>query len=153
MRFSLFAFAVATGLAVRTASADPPPPDARATVAWADGLVHAIGGTSEQVRHMLRQAREKKAPRRVACLDEALSRVDAALRLSREASRAAHDAAERDDVAAVRAYVATITRLREASRAAASAGGACAAGPDFEPLAPGTTVRVIIDPNVARVSP
>jgi hypothetical protein len=150
MRSSFAACALALGLGAPAAAADPEPLDARVSAARVDQLVVAMGGTSEQVRHMLRKARSERSARRVACLDEALSRVDAALRVSRDEARAAHAAAEEDDAREAALHLAKVARLREVSRAAAAAGAACAMG---QPFPEGTTVRVIVDPAIAQVGP
>ncbi len=127
-------------------------PDARAIAAHVDALVVAMDASSEHVRRLLRKARVQKWPRGVACLDEALSRVDVALRVAREEARGAREAAHGGDVDRARAHLSRVTRLREMARAGAAGGEMCAAGPEFQAFE-GTTVRVIVDASIAPVTP
>jgi hypothetical protein len=150
MQRSLFAFALAIGLATREAGADPPPEDAAAAAARADEIVRAIATTSGEVRRHLRTARAEGAAKRVACFDRALSRVDAAFRAARDEKAAIHAAAQEGDDDEARARLSRVVHLRASARDAASAGAACAAP---EAVSERTTVRVIVDPDVARVAP
>ncbi len=153
-RPAFFAIFATLGLIIppRTAQAEPPP-DARSYAAQAERLVMAMDATSDHVRQLLRRARAQRATRGVGCLDEALSRVDVALRVGREEARAAREAAhDGDDVEAQR-HLARVARLRDMSRSAAAMGQICAAGPEFLPYVEGTTVRVIVDPLIAPVAP
>jgi hypothetical protein len=126
--------------------------DARAAAAQADALVVAMDASSEHVRHLLRKARAQKWAHGVGCLDEALSRVDVALRAAREEARAAREAAHEGDAVLARGHLTRVARLREMARAAASGGQMCAAGPELQAFE-GTSVRVTVDPRIVPWSP
>jgi hypothetical protein len=129
-----------------------PAQDARAAASQAEALVVAMDASSEHMRHLLRSARLQKWSRGIGCLDEALSRVDVALRAARDEARGARDAAREGEAELARAHLARVVRLREMARAAAAGGQMCAAGPELQPFE-GTSVRVIVDPRIAPVTP
>jgi len=138
----------------RVARAEPAQ-DARAAAAQAESLVMAMDASSEHLRHLLWKARTQRqlnASRAVGCFDEALSRVDVALRVAREEARGARDAAREGDAELARGHLARVVRLREMARAGAAGGQMCAAGPELQPFE-GTSVRLIVDPRIAPVSP
>ncbi len=147
-----FASISTEGIAVASAPAPEEGAEARAAATQADALVVAMDASSEHVRRLLRRARTQKLTRAVGCLDEALSRVDVALRVAREEARGARDAAREGDAVLARAHLARVARLREMARAGASGGEMCAAGPELQPFE-GTSVRVIVDPRVAPLTP
>lgn len=117
----------------------------------ADRQVAAMDATSEQVRQLLRKARAQKSTRGVACLDEALTRVDVALRTGREEARLTREALRAGDARMADVHFARVMRLHEMSRSAASIGRACAAGPEALPVVEGTTVRVVVDENIVPI--
>jgi hypothetical protein len=116
-------------------------------------IAGAIGATGDHVRGLLRRARRERS-RAVACLDEALSRVDVASRHAREEAALAREAARLRDVDDAREHYVRALRLRTASREAAAAGDVCAAmREEATPADQGTWVRLIVDPKIAPVSP
>ena len=139
----------ALALTPRAAAADPGQ-DARSAAAAsaAERLVVAMDASSEHVRRLLRAARQQRSARRIACFDEALSRVDVALRVGREEAKNARLAARDANAEEAEQHLVRVVRLREVARSAASGGEMCAAGPEFQAYE-GTTVRVIVDPKIA----
>ena len=147
-----FTSAVLPARAETSLGAPPAPPSASSSAAQAEALVGAMDASSEHLRHLLGKARTRKWTRGVGCLDEALSRVDVALRAGREEARGAREDARAGDGEGARLHLVRVVRLREMARAAASGGQMCAAGPEFQAFE-GTSVRVIVDPGIAPITP
>ncbi len=138
--------------ALGSAHAEPQPSELSAARAEIDATLAQMKSVSRRVRDSLRDARKRGSAREVTCLDEALSRADVAFRSARSTaddSLAAYARGDLDDARALRRRVA---ELREHQRIAAKDGAACLPPPKPKIVAtPGTTVRVVIDPNIARI--
>lgn len=118
-----------------------------------DATLARMTAASRRVRDMLRVARKHGTKRQVVCLDEALSRTDVAHRAAREQALDAVAAYTRSDVTSARAARTRVLELDEAQRLALRDGVACAPRVVASPVMPGTTVRVIVDPNIPDVAP
>jgi hypothetical protein len=152
--FAVFALAAALSASAPARAESPPASAASAAspASQAEALVVAMDASSEHLRHLLGKARTHHWTRGVGCLDEALSRVDVALRAGREEARASREAVHAGDTDGARIHLVRLQRLREMARAAASFGQMCAAGPELQPFE-GTSVRVIVDPQIAPITP
>jgi hypothetical protein len=110
--------------------------------------------TSRTVRDMLRDARRRGTSRQVACLDEALSRVDVAHRAAREKVDEVNAAYQRSDAPNARLARVRIVELALVQKVAARDGTACIPQPKEREqqakIAEGTVVRLTIDPKIPR---
>lgn len=124
--------------------------------AWADtdlgaqaaGMLAAMEGNAARVATMLRQARASKpAPSgQVKCIDDALSRVDAAVRSGKDDVAQLRSAVRSGDGSAARRAFVALSSKRQAARDATMAADACRAN---LPNAPeGTVVHVVVDPKL-----
>lgn len=114
--------------------------------AQAAGMLAAMEGNASRVATMLRQARASRPvpAGQVKCIDDALSRVDAAVRGAKDDAAQLKSAVRAGDAATVRRTLASLTSKREAARAATMGADACRAG--TRPTTGETTVvRVIVD--------
>jgi hypothetical protein len=128
------------------------PAEMAAARADVDGALRAMRATSLRVREMLRDARKRGTKQQIACLDEALSRSDVALRHARASGDGALAAYARGDLDEARVQLARVAEWREAQRLAARDGAACAPGAKVvEAARTATTVRVSVDPRIPRV--
>ena len=81
--------------------------------------------TSFRVRDQLRTARKRGTPPQIACVDEALSRSDVALRRARELGDEATAAYGRGEVGEARAALRRLAETKEMQRAAAATATSC----------------------------
>jgi hypothetical protein len=144
------AAAVAVLSSALPSRADPSAPAASAPAASApaamEGTVAVMRARAQAVHGLLRAARKHGSAATVACLDDALSRSDTALRRVRELRDEVDAAATRGDRTGARAALARAAEWREAQRLAAERARACAT--PAQPVAAGpdaTSVRVSID--------
>jgi len=123
---------------------------ARAKIARAelDSVIGSMRATSRRVRELLRSTRLRGTKAQIACVDEALSRSDVALRTAREAAEVAAAAHARGDLDAARDAERRVAELREAARLAARDGARCAVDAPKVVAQPGvTTVKVSWGPT------
>jgi len=123
--------------------------DARADTdigAQAAGMLAAMEGNAARVATMLQHARAARpAPAgQVKCIDEALSRVDAAVRSGKDDVVQVRSALHAGDAAGARRVLLSLSSKREAARDATMTADACRAG---MPASKGetTVVRVVVD--------
>lgn len=116
-----------------------------------DAAIARMRETSRSVRDLLRSARKRGTKQQVACVDEALSRVDVATRAAREQAIEARAAEQRGDAEGAQAARKQVARLAEVARLAATEGRKCMPPPAPPPkVLLGTVVRVVIDPSIPR---
>ncbi len=119
-----------------------------------DAAVARMHETSRSVRDLLRTARKRGTKEQIACVDEALSRVDVATRAAREQAAELRAAEQRGDAGGANAARAQIARLGEAVRLASAAGRKCMPPPAPPPkVLLGTVVKVEIDSSIPPVDP
>jgi hypothetical protein len=140
-------------LALVTAiTAAPDPARAEGAPSEVDRTIGRMRETSRSVRELLRTARKRGTKQQVACVDEALSRVDVAARAAREQAlelRAAEQRADGDGAHAARQQIA---RLAEAVRLASAGARKCMPPPAPPPkVLLGTVVKVSVDPSIPPV--
>jgi hypothetical protein len=116
--------------------------EARAARAQASASIWMMEGASRRARVILQTARKAGSEREVACANEALSRVDMALRVGRERAHQIFEDWSRGDVFAARVDLARLSVVTEAARSAGAGAEQCIDAPR---PAEGTTVRLIID--------
>jgi hypothetical protein len=108
--------------------------------------------TSRGVRDMLRDARRRGTSRQIACLDEALSRVDVAHRAARAQVDEINAAYLRNDVTSARFARVRLSELALVQKVAARDGNACMPNQSKEQtqakIAEGTVVRLTVDPKI-----
>ena len=119
--------------------------EARAQI---DATVAQMRATSLRVRDDLRIARRRGTRQQIACVDEALSRADVAVRRGRELGDEVLTAYARGDADGARAARRRLVELREAQRLAAADGSACAPRPTLVATS-GVTVKLDVDPKIA----
>lgn len=157
MRTRVVVLALASVLAAasfgpRAARADEGalPDEARAARAHVDASLAQMRATSLRVREQLRAARKRGTAHQIACVDEALSRSDVALRRAREHGDEAMAAYGRGDVDAARAALRRVAEVKESQRSAAATGTSCAPGAVVRPMPNGTTtVTLQVSPTIA----
>lgn len=126
----------------------------RATDVDVDAAVARMRETSRSVRDLLRKARKRGTKQQIACVDEALSRVDVATRAAREQAAELRAAEQRGDAGGANAARAQIARLGEAVRLASAEGRKCMPPPAPPPkVLLGTVVKVEIDSSIPPVDP
>lgn len=103
--------------------------------------ISQMEGTTSRLRALLMYTRQGRDPSKIACVDEALSRADVALRHAKEAMRAALDAYARDDEEGAQNFVRQVAVHKSAVKTASAHADECAAG--FGQLEPDTTVVVV----------
>jgi len=109
---------------------------------------------SLRVRDQLRLTRKRGTKQQVACVDEALSRADVALRHARGLGDEILTAYGRDDRDTARAARGRLAELRELQRFASLQATKCtpsASPPVNLVLVDTTTVKVDVDPRIPRV--
>ena len=153
MRLLPFACALATACAllIAPAHADPAPNEMVTARDEIDATLAQMKSVSRKVRESLRDARKRGTQAQITCLDEALSRADVALRSARTSGDDALAAYARADLEDARAARRRVAELKEHQRIAARDGSACTVQKPVVIATTGTTVRVVIDPNIARV--
>lgn len=148
------ALVISSGVArAETASEASGSREAREARQSIDAAITQMRATSLRVRDQLRITRRKGTTRQITCVDQALSRSDAAVRRARELGDDALAAYGRDDVAGARAQMHRLAELRVAQRLAAGDASACTPGALAPVTTPqsGTTVKLEIDPKLPRV--
>jgi hypothetical protein len=117
--------------------------DARTAAA---GMLAAMEGNASRVATMLRQARASKPvpAGRVKCIDDALSRVDAAVRAAKDDEAQVRAAVRLGDTTATKRALLSLRSKRQAAREATMTADACGAGVTATP-AGATVVRVHVD--------
>jgi hypothetical protein len=153
LSFSLSALGtLAAASAPRTARADDAAElNVRDAQREVDATAAQMRAVSQRVREDLRATRKRGTPKQIACVDEALSRSDVALRRAREAGAALLAAYQRSDLDAARVARQRLAELREAQRLAAREGAACSAPFVSVARVSSTTVTVAVDPRIAPV--
>jgi hypothetical protein len=146
------AVAVAVTVPPSVARADGVPFDAEAAEARAQmrASLASMEGTSSHLRAVLRDARKTRDTGKIACADEALSRVDVSLRQAKQHTAAALEAFARSDVGEARREMRVVSALRDAVKDAGVLGDVCATRPtfDFPAQRDTTVVRVYVDPRL-----
>lgn len=152
-----FALVISAGVAhaetTSEASASREAREAREARQSIDAAITQMRATSLRVRDQLRITRRKGSTQQITCVDQALSRSDAAIRRARELGDDALAAYGRDDIAGARAQMHRLGELRVAQSVAARDASVCmpgAAAPVITPQS-GTTVKLEIDPRIPRV--
>lgn len=119
-----------------------------------DRTIAQMKETSRTVRDLLRKTRKSGTKEAVACVDEALSRVDVATRSAvsqAKEARAADDRGDADGAAQARRRIA---ELRFVVTLAAKDARACTPPPPPPPkVLLGTVVKVTVDPAIPPVTP
>lgn len=137
-----------------TASADGVAAEIQQARGEMDRTIAKMQATSRAVRDMLRDARRRGASRQIACLDEALSRVDVAHRAARAQVDEVNAAYSRRDLVHARFARVRIVELALAQKVAARDGATCLPQPKEREqqakVAEGTVVRLTIDPKIPR---
>jgi hypothetical protein len=158
-----FAIALATAsgavvLAPVVARADEPTAtnDVHAARASLNAIYVEMRTTSVRVRDQLRVVRRRGTRSQVLCVDEALSRADVALRHARTLGDELLEAYARGDLASARSTRGQIEELRSLTRFASMQATKCTpAGASASainlPRTNTVTVKVDVDPNIARV--
>jgi hypothetical protein len=144
--FTPIAWAMGLAFVCAQAGADvsPSPQDTEARVARAQvsASVGSMESAARRGRVILQTARRRGRAVEVGCADEALSRVDMALRSGREHASLVSDAWAHGDVRLARSELARVAAAAESARTASAWAELC-----VEPPRPaeGTTVRLIIE--------
>ncbi len=139
-----------TGFFLLAAVAAAAPARAESDVgAQTAGLLAAMEGNASRVATMLRQARASRPvpAAQVKCIDDALSRVDAAVRGAKDDAAQLKSAARAGDALAVKRALLGLQSKREAAREATLGADACRAGTKAA-TSEGTVVRVVVDPKL-----
>jgi hypothetical protein len=125
--------------------------EVRGARAEIEATVAQMGSVALRVRDQLRAARRRGKKSQIACVDEALSRADVAVRRARTAGDEALAAYGRSDVPAARDSLRLLREIKESQRIAAE-GVKCAAPPPRvarAAIVPNvTTVKLEIDPKI-----
>lgn len=106
---------------------------------------------SRRVRAELRVTRRRGTTRQITCVDEALSRSNAALRRGRDLGVAIRAAYGREDLEAARGGRRRLVELSAYQRQAATSGAACSPQRDGHVVTDATTVELWVDPRIVRV--
>jgi hypothetical protein len=145
-RLSPIAWAMGLGFVCARAGADaaPLPADAQAGVtrAQASASVASMEGAARRARVILHRARERGQSKEVRCADEALSRVDSALRAGREHAALVGEALRRGDLGSALVELARVVVAAAWSRDAGAEAELCI---DEARPREGTSVRLIIE--------
>lgn len=137
---------------LRPASSEPtgveaaPPIEVKQAREQIEVTLVQMRGAALRVRDDLRLARRRGTKVQVACVDQALSRADAATRRAQETGAEILAAYERGDPDRARAARRRILEIRELQRVAAKDGAACAAALGPVPQTSRTTVTLLVDP-------
>src|SRR3954469_5262763 len=107
------------------ARADQPPPEATRARGEIESTIAVMAGRAQWVRSLLRDARRRGTPAQIACLDEALSRADVAVRRAREHADASLAAYGDGNVEAARQQRMHVVEHRLAQEVAARDALAC----------------------------
>jgi hypothetical protein len=143
---------LAAASAPRVARADDAPEvNVREAQREVDAAAAQMRAVAQRVREDLRATRKRGTAKQIACVDEALSRSDVALRRGREAGAALLAAYQRSDLDAARAARQLLAELRVAQLLAAREGAACSASLVSVARVSSTTVTVAVDPRIAPV--
>ncbi len=116
--------------------------------AQAAGMLAAMEGNAARVATMLRQARAlRPAPAaQVKCIDDALSRVDAAVRSGKDDVAQLRSAVRSGDAPAARRAMIALSSKRQAAREATVAADTCRTG--LPNTGDSTVVRVVVDKSL-----
>jgi hypothetical protein len=129
------------------ARADQPPPEAARARGEIESTIAAMRGRAQWVRSLLRDARRRGTPAQIACLDDALSRADVAVRRAREHGDASLAAYAEGNVVAAREQCTHVALHRLAQEIAARDALACAPP---QRASSTTTVKVDVDPKIPK---
>ncbi len=112
----------------------------------AEGQLRTMQGNAHRAQSALQNARNAHAkPDAIRCLDSALSRADATVRIGREQVRLALVAIDADDLVEARRLLRLLATQRDASRSAITYADNCL-GNTTALASDQTVVRVVIDP-------
>lgn len=127
----------------------PPSRDALAIREEASRNVRAMEGNAIRVHRLLIRARETGSKADARCVDESLSRADAALRAARDDASLATGALDHGDFAEARRRLSLLGTERAASRSAARDADACVTHAQAPVgVTDQTAVRVVVDPSL-----
>ena len=127
-------FAAGLMLVASAALADPP------MRAEAQTQLRTMEGNARRVQGALQTA--------LRCLDEALSRADAAVRTGREQVRLALVAIDGNDLVEARRQLRLLSTQRDASRGAMTYADGCLTSGSLPLTSDQTVVRVVVDPTL-----
>lgn len=131
-----------------SAAADEVPSEAERARSEIEGTIAGMRGRAQWVRGLLRDARRRGTSAQIACLDEALSRADVAVRRARENGDASIAAYADGHVDVAREQRRHVVEHHQAQVAAARDALACA--PPRSVASNATTVKVDVDPKIPK---